>query len=235
VIRTCIYGVDLNPLAVELCKVALWLEAHNPGQPLNFLDHHIKCGNAIVGFVRREELDKGIPNEAFATVPGDDKEIAASWRRQNKSERDNSAQIRIALAVQQRLEGRLAEWNALSALPERTPAEIEHKKERFLNFTDSVETGRLDTCAFAASGPDRTTSCTRKTSTSPCVIGKAAAKSARHTTTTRLPSRTRKLSPSPDWSLAGKGYPKRRPTARISSSASNTSVGATPTHHRVRP
>jgi hypothetical protein len=47
--------VDLNPLAVELCKVALWLEAHNPGEPLNFLDHHIKCGNAIVGFARREE------------------------------------------------------------------------------------------------------------------------------------------------------------------------------------
>src|ERR1019366_3965501 len=63
VIRTCIYGVDFNPLAVELCKVALWLEAHNPGQPLNFLDHHIKCGNAIVGYVRREEVDKGVPDE----------------------------------------------------------------------------------------------------------------------------------------------------------------------------
>lgn len=56
VIRECIYGVDLNPLAVELCKVALWLEAHSPGEPLNFLDHHIKCGNSIVGFVRPEEL-----------------------------------------------------------------------------------------------------------------------------------------------------------------------------------
>ena len=147
VIRTCIYGVDLNPLAVELCKVALWLEAHNPGQPLNFLDHHIKCGNAIVGFVKREELDKGIPNEAFATMPGDDKEIAASWRKQNKSERDNSAQLRIAPAVQQRLDSRLAEWNALSALPERTPEEIEYKKGQFLEFTYSVETARLETMA----------------------------------------------------------------------------------------
>ena len=62
-IRTCIYGVDLNPLAVELCKVALWLEAHNPGEPLNFLDHRIKCGNAIVGYVRREEVDAGVPQE----------------------------------------------------------------------------------------------------------------------------------------------------------------------------
>jgi len=92
VIRTCIYGVDLNPLAVDLCKVALWLEAHNPGQPLNFLDHNIKCGNAIVGFVQREELDKGIPNEAFATMPGDDKDVASTWRKANKQDRADIGQ-----------------------------------------------------------------------------------------------------------------------------------------------
>jgi hypothetical protein len=135
VIRTCIYGVDLNPLAVELCKVALWLEAHNPGQPLNFLDHHIKCGNAIVGFVQREELDKGVPNEAFVTMPADDKDLAASWRKENKQERANSRQIRMAPAMQQRLDGRLAQWNVLSALTERTPSEIEAKKQQFLAFT----------------------------------------------------------------------------------------------------
>jgi hypothetical protein len=137
VIRTCIYGVDLNPLAVELCKVALWLEAHNPGQPLNFLDHHIKCGNAIVGFVSQDELDKGVPNEAFATISGDDKALAAKWRNANKQDRADIRQIRLAPPMQQRLEGRLTQWNALSALPERTPAEIEAKKERFLAFTQS--------------------------------------------------------------------------------------------------
>ena len=68
-IRHCIYGVDINPLAVELCKVALWLEAHIPGQPLNFLDHHVKCGNAIVGFAHHEELGQGVPTEAFKTLP----------------------------------------------------------------------------------------------------------------------------------------------------------------------
>jgi len=65
VIRHCIYGVDKNPLAVELCKIALWLEAYNPGEPLNFLDHHIKCGDAIVGLTHRRELEDGIANEAF--------------------------------------------------------------------------------------------------------------------------------------------------------------------------
>ncbi len=74
VIKNCIYGVDKNPLAVELCKVALWLEAHNPGEPLNFLDHHIKCGDAIVGLALREELENGIATEAFKTLPGDEKE-----------------------------------------------------------------------------------------------------------------------------------------------------------------
>jgi hypothetical protein len=147
VIRTCIYGVDLNPLAVELCKVALWLEAHNPGQPLNFLDHHIKCGNAIVGFVQREELDKGIPNEAFATMPGDDKDVASNWRKANKRDRADIRQIGLAPDMQQRLEGRLTEWKALSALPERTPAEIELKKERFSEYTYSVEADRLETIA----------------------------------------------------------------------------------------
>ncbi|NBD14603.1 MAG: N-6 DNA methylase [Cyanobacteria bacterium] len=44
VIQNCIYGVDLNPLAVDLCKVALWIEGFCEGYPLNFLDHRIKCG-----------------------------------------------------------------------------------------------------------------------------------------------------------------------------------------------
>ena len=86
VIRQCVYGVDVNPLAVELCKVALWLEAHIPGQPINFLDHHIKCGNAILGFARREELAQGVPMEAFKTLQGDDREVAATYRKRNKDD-----------------------------------------------------------------------------------------------------------------------------------------------------
>jgi len=48
VIGHCIHGVDINPMAVELCKVGLWLEAVEPGKPLTFLDHHIKCGNSLL-------------------------------------------------------------------------------------------------------------------------------------------------------------------------------------------
>ena len=139
VIRTCIYGVDLNPLAVELCKVALWLEAHNPGEPLNFLDHHIKCGNAIVGFVRREEVDDGVPDAAFAKLPGDDAEISKTVRARNKRERSERNQQKLVFTAE-RTDAIAAvhdQWKALEALPERTPAEIAAKKQAFEAFSGS--------------------------------------------------------------------------------------------------
>lgn len=141
VIRECIYGVDLNPLAVELCKVALWLEAHSPGEPLNFLDHHIKCGNAIVGFVKREEVERGVPDEAFVTMPGDDKETSAILRKRNKQERKDhvSGQLPLAPALQKQLDDILRGWHDLSKLPEHTPDEIESKKARYLAFSQSAD------------------------------------------------------------------------------------------------
>lgn len=145
VIRECIYGVDLNPLAVELCKVALWLEAHTPGEPLNFLDHHIKCGNAIVGFARREEAERGVPDEAFKTLPGDDKVTAALLRKRNKKEREDHAtgQIPLSPVMQKQLDDILRGWNELNRLPEHTPDEIEAKKARYLAFTQSKDSWLL--------------------------------------------------------------------------------------------
>ena len=144
-IRRCIYGVDLNPLAVELCKVALWLEAHIPGQPLNFLDHHVKCGNAIVGFARREELGQGVPTTAFKTLPGDDKEVAAAFRRKNKGDLQHQTQASLDFTPELRghLEAILEAWQSLSALPEQTPAQIDAKKERFAAFSQGEHAGLL--------------------------------------------------------------------------------------------
>ena len=48
-IGRCLYGVDVNPMAAELCRVSLWLEALEPGKPLSFLDHHIRVGNSLLG------------------------------------------------------------------------------------------------------------------------------------------------------------------------------------------
>src|SRR5207253_413490 len=49
VIENCLYGVDLNPLAVDLAKLALWLETVARDRPLTFLDHHLKYGNSLIG------------------------------------------------------------------------------------------------------------------------------------------------------------------------------------------
>ncbi len=141
VIRECIYGVDLNPLAVELCKVALWLEAHNPGEPLNFLDHHIRCGNAIVGFVRREEVDRGVPNEAFVSMPGDDRKIATMIRNRNKQECNEHKQAHLDLSpfIHKQLDHILNDWRELAGLPEQTPEEIEIKKRQYQKFISNQD------------------------------------------------------------------------------------------------
>lgn len=57
VLKRCIYGVDLNPMAVELAKVALWLHSFTVGAPLSFLDHHLICGNALFGERVRPVMD----------------------------------------------------------------------------------------------------------------------------------------------------------------------------------
>ena len=49
VMKRCVYGVDINPLAVELAKLSLWLDSFTIGTPLTFLDHHIKCGDSLLG------------------------------------------------------------------------------------------------------------------------------------------------------------------------------------------
>lgn len=54
VVERCIYGVDLNPLAVELAKLSLWLATVAKDKPLSFLDHHLRCGNSLIGAKLRD-------------------------------------------------------------------------------------------------------------------------------------------------------------------------------------
>ena len=86
VIGHCLYGVDVNPMAAELCRVSLWLEAIEPGKPLSFLDHHIRVGNSLLG-ATPALLAKGIPDEAFTSIEGDDKEICSRFKKVNKTEK----------------------------------------------------------------------------------------------------------------------------------------------------
>jgi len=90
-ITSCIYGVDKNPLAVDLCKVALWMEGHARGKPLTFLDHRIRCGDSLVGVLTLDVLRQGIPDAAYSPVTGDDRALAADFRDRNHKERQGGA------------------------------------------------------------------------------------------------------------------------------------------------
>jgi hypothetical protein len=85
VVARCIYGVDIGPMAADLAKVSLWLEAMSPGRPLSFLDHHIKVGNSLLG-TTPALLHAGIPDTAYAVLTGDDKKVATAWRRLNEKQ-----------------------------------------------------------------------------------------------------------------------------------------------------
>lgn len=149
VIRECIYGVDKNPLAVELCKVALWLEAHNPGEPLNFLDHKIKCGDAIVGLAHKEELERGIADEAFKALPGDDKTIATGFRKRNTEERKQKDQLTMDYStdVNEAVSKAIEQFQLFKNLPERTPEEIEAKQKKFMELNKGTTYARLKSLA----------------------------------------------------------------------------------------
>jgi len=149
VIKSCIYGVDKNRLAVELCKVSLWLEAHNPGEPLNFLDHHIKYGDAIVGLAHKEELENGIADEAFKRMPGDDKDIRAELAKRNKRERKDRKQRHFDFG--KTVEGSFADismmFERFNRLPESTIEEIEYKRKEYVKMTAGAKWLRLKTLA----------------------------------------------------------------------------------------
>jgi hypothetical protein len=82
----CLYGVDINPMAVELCRVALWLETVDPGKPLGFLNHHIRSGNSLLG-TTPDLIAAGLPDETFTAIEGDDKPACADLKKRNKGER----------------------------------------------------------------------------------------------------------------------------------------------------
>jgi hypothetical protein len=86
VVSRCIYGIDKNPMAIQLAKTALWLEAYSPDRPLSFVDHHLRVGDALLGVLDPKVLEQGIPDEAYTALSGDDKAVAAVLKKQNKAD-----------------------------------------------------------------------------------------------------------------------------------------------------
>ena len=129
VIGRCLYGVDINPMAVELCKVSLWMEALEPGKPLSFLDHHIQCGNSLLG-TTPTLLEKGIPDDAFAPIEGDDKKACSALKKLNSRERRGLGELfaREDRDIQTRLQQAAA---AIEDLPDQNPEHIRRKADAF--------------------------------------------------------------------------------------------------------
>jgi hypothetical protein len=86
VIERCMYGVDLNDLAIEITKIALWLEAFDAARPFPFLDAHFRVGNALLG-TTPALLKENIPDSAFAVLGEDDKDWTSKLKARNKAER----------------------------------------------------------------------------------------------------------------------------------------------------
>ena len=85
-IERCVYGVDLNDLAIEITKVALWLEAFDAERPFPFLDSHFRVGNALLG-TTPALLRNNIPDTAFVVLGDDDRDWTAKLKARNKAER----------------------------------------------------------------------------------------------------------------------------------------------------
>ena len=154
VIRNCIYGIDKNPQAVKLCKVALWLESHNPGTSLGFLDNHIKCGDTLVGVARVEDIFKTIPSDTFKTYKDSDKKYYAELKKWNdevikkqKKAKESEAQDVFRKEIDSDIQSVIAEMAQVSKMDDSTPELAEQKKSSYLKVTSTPAWKKLKVLA----------------------------------------------------------------------------------------
>ena len=132
VVSRCIHGVDRNPMAVELAKVALWIESVSPGQPLGFLDANIRCGDALLGVFDLAVLEDGIPDEAYKPLTGDSKDAAKFYLKLNRDAKKGQGSFDFAggggaLPAKPIAAG----LGRIKAMPEDTVGQVEKKRQAF--------------------------------------------------------------------------------------------------------
>ncbi|WP_434480824.1 Eco57I restriction-modification methylase domain-containing protein [Gemmatimonas sp.] len=141
VVTHCIHGVDRNPMALELARMALWLEAYTPDRALGFLDHHLVCGDALLGLLDLGAVKDGIPDEAFKALTGDDKDIAKLLTKLNRSGRKTLEEQRkrqdFGLALGTRSLGDA--WAALDALSDDGLAGVDAKRAAYARLRAEAE------------------------------------------------------------------------------------------------
>ena len=140
VVAHCIYGVDRNPMAVELARMALWLEGFEEGRPLDFLDHHLQIGDALLGLTDLDALTQGISKDAFKPLSGDDREVCKALTKTNAVA---LKQLTRDLQSQQMLLGMdntsgLQAMRAIEDMPTNTPEQVSTKEARWLAFMQTA-------------------------------------------------------------------------------------------------
>jgi len=118
VVRNCIYGVDLNPMAVELAKLSLWLTTMAANKPLSFLDHHLRCGNSLIG----AELER------LTVLPGGQAEQTPLW----------------SFGLKSHTEELLKRYSLMASLPDDNLQMVRWKEEQFRQIKESELSRRLN-------------------------------------------------------------------------------------------
>jgi len=132
VARSCIHGVDRNPMAVELTKVALWIETVDPGLPLGFFDAQIRCGDSLLGVFDLQVLEEGIPDAAYKPLTGDDKTTASYYKKANHDAKKGQGSLDFTGGGSGVPIGPIsADFSGLRDLSEETIADIETKAKTF--------------------------------------------------------------------------------------------------------
>lgn len=150
VIGHCVYGIDVNPMAVELCKVSLWMEATEPGRPLGFLDHRIVCGNSLLG-ATPALIEAGVPDDAFKPLTGDDKAWVTTLKKRNKQERTFREQgtMDFGPAVADYMGELAKELAELDAIGDDSVQSVAAKEARFAEIQRSEAAARAKLAADA--------------------------------------------------------------------------------------
>lgn len=148
VIGRCLYGVDVNPMAVELCKVSLWMEALEPGKPLSFLEHRILCGNSLLG-ATPALLGQGIPDEAFQALEGDDKKVVSELRKQNRQQREGQETLFVGTSTAGDNVGLARILTDIDHLADDSLSAVRAKEERYQGLSRSAEYRRAKLAADA--------------------------------------------------------------------------------------
>lgn len=149
VARCCIHGVDRNPMAVELTKVALWIETVDPGLPLGFFDAQIRCGDALLGVFDLKVLEDGIPDAAYKPLTGDDKDTAKYYAQANKGAKGGQGELNLGGSGWQMPDTKplAVDFSGFRDLPEETVTQIGAKAKRFEELRQKAEFTRVQTAA----------------------------------------------------------------------------------------